>query len=297
VSAAPRGRALADRRAAPLPGEGGAVIDTDGGPTFVRSVGAGPPVVVLHGGPGFDHSYLYEPLAGLARRHRLVFYDQTGSGRSPAPAGGATLGAMITQARAVLRLVAEAGQGQIGVIAHSWGALVLVAAYAGTTGVPAAPVSGARTNLPILAEGALVNPVAVTRGEWDVAFRNLLSRASPQQVADFQRLLGEGDGPGAMAVALPIYTRAGYARPIVGFPLNAATYIGVTAQLGDFDYRAGAAALDRLTLINGRDDFTGPELIEPLTRRARTVLRPPVGHFPFFEAPAEFSALIARVFP
>ena len=42
------------------------------------------PLVCLHGGPGGAHDYL-EPLAGLARGRRVVFYDQLGCGRSPYP--------------------------------------------------------------------------------------------------------------------------------------------------------------------------------------------------------------------
>src|SRR5919108_2570883 len=59
--------------------------------TWYRAVGelpapAGkPPLLVLHGGPGFPHDYL-EDLAGLADRGRpVVFYDQLGCGRSDHP--------------------------------------------------------------------------------------------------------------------------------------------------------------------------------------------------------------------
>src|SRR6185295_12951225 len=157
----------AERVTRQLPDEQGGLIDADGAATFVRSVGKGPPVLVLHGGPGFDHAYLYGPLATLASRRRLIFYDQSGSGRTPPAAGGAILPEMIRQAQAMLRLVAEAEQGQFGVIAHSWGALVLAGAYA-DAGADKPPAPG---------EGALINPVALTRPEWDVAFHRLLARA------------------------------------------------------------------------------------------------------------------------
>lgn len=39
-------------------------------------------VVVLHGGPGLDHSYLRPDLAALAEDAQLVFVDQRGHGRS-----------------------------------------------------------------------------------------------------------------------------------------------------------------------------------------------------------------------
>lgn len=39
-------------------------------------------LLVIHGGPGWDHSYLLEPLVELADSHHLVFADLRGCGRS-----------------------------------------------------------------------------------------------------------------------------------------------------------------------------------------------------------------------
>ena len=52
---------------------------------YVTEVGQGPPLVVLHGGWGAEHSYLIDAFEGLEDRYRLVFYDQRGSLRSPCP--------------------------------------------------------------------------------------------------------------------------------------------------------------------------------------------------------------------
>ena len=49
---------------------------------YCRVVGEGPPIVVLHGGPDFDHTYLLPELDRLADVCRLVYYDQRGRGRS-----------------------------------------------------------------------------------------------------------------------------------------------------------------------------------------------------------------------
>lgn len=48
---------------------------------FVRMMGAGPPMVLMHGGPGLDHTTLLG-LAPLARDYQLVFYDHRCNGRS-----------------------------------------------------------------------------------------------------------------------------------------------------------------------------------------------------------------------
>jgi proline iminopeptidase len=52
---------------------------------YTRRVGDGPPVVVLHGGPGAHHDYLLPQYDRLARRRSLLYYDQRGGGRSPVP--------------------------------------------------------------------------------------------------------------------------------------------------------------------------------------------------------------------
>jgi proline iminopeptidase len=52
---------------------------------YVKEIGHGPPLLVLHGGWGAEHSYLLDLFHGLESDYRLVFYDQRGSLRSPCP--------------------------------------------------------------------------------------------------------------------------------------------------------------------------------------------------------------------
>ncbi len=49
---------------------------------YYTSFGKGDPLVVVHGGPGADHTYFLPYLVPLARTHRLIFIDERGSGRS-----------------------------------------------------------------------------------------------------------------------------------------------------------------------------------------------------------------------
>ena len=61
-------------------------IAVPGGHVWYKSVGDGdlPPLLVMHGGPGFAHNYL-TPLEDLADRRRVIFWDQLGCGRSDSP--------------------------------------------------------------------------------------------------------------------------------------------------------------------------------------------------------------------
>lgn len=52
------------------------------GHLYYNETGQGIPIIVVHGGPGLDHRYLQPQLSQLAANHKLIFYDQRGSGRS-----------------------------------------------------------------------------------------------------------------------------------------------------------------------------------------------------------------------
>jgi hypothetical protein len=57
-------------------------IPVGGATLYARDVGRGQPIVVLHGGPDFDHSYLLPDTDRLSNSFRLIYYDQPGRGRS-----------------------------------------------------------------------------------------------------------------------------------------------------------------------------------------------------------------------
>src|SRR5210317_918722 len=62
-------------------------IEVEGGKVWYQIVGSGnaTPLLVLHGGPGATSHYL-KPLEKVAVDRPVIFYDQLGAGRSPAPA-------------------------------------------------------------------------------------------------------------------------------------------------------------------------------------------------------------------
>ena len=53
-----------------------------GAQLYFRDLGAGPSLVVLHGGPDFNHNYLLPELDRLSAAFRLIYYDQRGRGKS-----------------------------------------------------------------------------------------------------------------------------------------------------------------------------------------------------------------------
>ena len=57
-------------------------IPVGGASLHVRTIGKGPPAIVLHGGPDFDSGYLLPDLDRFRDAFRLIYYDQRGRGRS-----------------------------------------------------------------------------------------------------------------------------------------------------------------------------------------------------------------------
>jgi len=64
----------------PAPHEG--YIPVGNARLYYREIGQGEPIVVLHGGPDFDHNYLLPDLDRLSDSFRLIYYDQRGRGKS-----------------------------------------------------------------------------------------------------------------------------------------------------------------------------------------------------------------------
>jgi proline iminopeptidase len=98
-------------------------IPVGGAELYAREVGQGTPVIVLHGGPDFDHSYLLPELDRLSDRFRLIYYDQRGRGRSAAGVKpeDVTLASDIAEIEKVRRYF---HLDSVVLLGHSWGTLL-----------------------------------------------------------------------------------------------------------------------------------------------------------------------------
>ena len=87
--------------------------------------GNGKPLLVLHGGPDWDHRYLQRALDVLYPTHLLLFIDLPGRGESkrPADADAAPHG-VAGDAAAAAMVLARLNFRDIDVLGHGWGALV-----------------------------------------------------------------------------------------------------------------------------------------------------------------------------
>lgn len=112
--------------------EQGATFEADGVTLWyeVRGSGTAVPLVVVNGGPGFEHSYLHcsDAWDRLAQTRRVVFYDQRGNGRSSKLKPNQACG-LAEQIADLEALRARLGYEKMNLLGHSWGGY-LVMAYA-----------------------------------------------------------------------------------------------------------------------------------------------------------------------
>jgi pimeloyl-ACP methyl ester carboxylesterase len=146
----------------------------DDGPLIAgRRAGSGPPVLLLHGGPGIGFEYLRDLADELATENDVAWYQQRGQEPS-APEGPHTVATDVEDARRVLDAL---GWEQAYVVGHSWGGhLALHVAEA----------------MPERLLGVLaVDPLgAIGDGRWP-EFDEEMFRRTPEEVRDRARELDE----------------------------------------------------------------------------------------------------------
>jgi proline iminopeptidase len=98
-------------------------IPVPGAHLYFRDIGTGEPLVVLHGGPDFNHSYLLPDLDRLSRSFRLIYYDQRGRGRSSGSVVPEDVG-LESEIDDLDRVRQHFGLDTISLLGHSWGGLL-----------------------------------------------------------------------------------------------------------------------------------------------------------------------------
>ena len=94
-----------------------------GAELYYRQVGEGQAIVVIHGGPDFDHTYLLPDFDALAAGFQLTYYDQRGRGRSRGKVSLEEIH-IETYVADLEGLRRHLGLEKIAVLGHSWGGLI-----------------------------------------------------------------------------------------------------------------------------------------------------------------------------
>jgi proline iminopeptidase len=267
-----------------------AVVALDGIPIHHEVDGAGPPVLVLHGGLGMDHVLYRRTLSPLVDAgFRLVHFDQRANGRS-VPADAATI-TMERLADDAVALADHLGLDRFAVLGHSYGSFVAQElALRHPTRIDHLLLVGATP-------GQLgTGEVEDEHGVGPQAPPELIEMMSgPPPTTDEEM----GD---AMTAMLPAY----FHRP-EHLDLAAAaegTVFRAAAMVRGFEVLAGWSSVDRLRqvsaptlLVTGRHDlFTAWPQAHRIGSRipgAEVVIFEESGHFPWIEEPDRFFPLVA----
>jgi len=271
-------------------------VPGDGAALFYRMIGTGPDVLVMiHGGPGMDMGYMVPDFGPLAERHRLLFYDQRGGGRSELLRDDPALYTMARHVADLEALRRHFGLERMTLVAHSFG--------------PAIAASYAIAHPDHVARMIFLGPVPPRAGDlWARYGATLDQRLSPDERAELAKqeeaMLHGADPVQACRAYWAIAVRPRVASPelasrITGDFCSAGAEaiksgMGVAAphtqeSLGAWDFRPGLAAVTAPTLIiHGEADAIPMDLVEEWTAalpQAKLVKIPGASHFPYVERP------------
>jgi proline iminopeptidase len=272
----------------------GGTVPVEGGELFVARRGAGMPMLVMHGGLGWDHQYLLRGLEPLGDQAQLVFYDHRGNGRSSRPEQWETV-THETLAADADALRERLGFDRIVLFGHSYGGY-LAQEYA--------------LRYPERVAGLVLCTTAPALDFAEQAVARAAARATPEQM----EALGRGlSGPlpddrsfeQMYRTILPLYFHAPERMPSDACP--ASTIWSADAFNRTFFHCLPTfSTVDRLPeiqtptlILSGDDDWIAP--LGPAAERLHrgipgSELRvfEQCGHFPFHEAPGRFRDVVAE---
>lgn len=263
----------------------------NGNEIYYAVIGEGRPILMMHGGPGLDHTYLRPWLDPLAEHFQVIYYDHSGNGRSPRPDGydEVTHASWIADADA---LRAHLGHERIILLGQSYGGF-LAQEYALQYG----------NRL----DGLILVCTAPALDYMDVVVTNAQQRGTPEQFRavseDLARPMVDNDDFRKLWLTiLPLYFKR--FDPAVAATTDAATHYNYRAHnhafsacVPQFNVADRLAEITTPTLmISGREDWITPpaqgERIHAGLPNSELKIFDESGHMPFIEEQQAFLSTV-----
>lgn len=273
---------------------------------YCRQVGRGRSIIVLHGGPDFNQTYLLPEMDRLSDSFRLIYYDQRGRGKS----GDGVRPEDVTLASDIADMdkVRQHFQADaVVLLGHSWGA-VLALEYA--------------LRYPErVSHLILMNPAPASADD----YKQLRKEWLEKRAADMERRKSiaasaaykEGD-PDAVIAYYRIHFKPAFARPenfekVIARLMGSFTKEGIlkaraiedrlmndTWSMPEYDLLPKLKSLKIPTLvISGDHEFIPAATAEHITQaipNARLVMLKDCGHFTYLECPVAVHQQIEAFF-
>lgn len=273
-------------------------VAVPGARIFYKSMGRGDPVIVVHGGPGMDHSYMVPGMDELARTHRLVYYDQRFGGRTEGSPSRETV-SLDTYMADISAIADSLRLDRFILLGHSFGGL-LAMHYAARHPERLRAVVLMNTVEPGRKYTTEMNDLSIRkRTTADSAEMMRLLRSPEMQRRDtsavnamlrlsFKSLFADRAFADRLHLSLDPRTVANM-TPVA---------MNLVGSMGAFDFWPVAARIGRPTLIvHGVEDAMPLDMVRELQRTipgSELVLIEGAGHFPYIEQPVATFAAIRR---
>lgn len=279
----------------PLPIQEGFVM-SQGDSIYYKTVGVGDPLVIIHGGPVLDHSYLFNHLMPLAQNHQLIFYDQRACGKSQIeiPAERMTFDAFVKD---IDQIRVHLGLNKISVLGHSWGGLVAM--------------HYAMRNESRIDKLILSNSMAPTALWWDAENSAIAAQYTAEDRAKLDKLVSSGllrskeagkyiEQMMKISFKSQFYDMTKMDQLALNIPnnhaLRSAVFMQLSKEMADYDLRKGLSNYHQPVLLIAGEIEPSTELylaeFTSVFENAKSELIPDSGHFPFIEQPSLYRSLI-----
>lgn len=269
-------------------------IDINGVKHFIKKIGSGEPLLVLHGGPGMFHDYLVPHFEKLANNYQIIFYDQRGCGKTEFPKDTSTINTLnfVEDLEAIRNhLKIE----KMNLVGHSWGA--------------ALAISYGKKYSANLNKLVLISPAPSNSAYFDQMFKNMQHKRTDKDTKELVKLMSsrefEKREPATFVKAIALGDNVNLAnqetvdelyKPMTFTKANANNLLLVNSIMEktffEYDITEGIDVINCPTLIIVGDldnvPFASNQILQESLNARMEVLKPAC-HYPFFETPKEFN--------
>jgi proline iminopeptidase len=271
------------------------MIEVNGTSLYYHMIGKGEPVIVIHGGPVLDQSYMFEHFKLLAKDHLLIFYDQRVCGKSSIDVDTSSV-TMKNMIEDIAELRKKLSLDKVHILGHSWGGM-LAAKYA--------------SEYPLFVKSLILcDAMPPTERLWmqeEIEIDKRTSRydsAVRQSIMESQGFKNKDitlvDSLMKLSFKIQFTDTTKLSQLKIKLPKDyfqrSKIFFRLGPELYSYDIREQLKHIISATLIIYGDQEPAVNISAPVYKEnipdSRIVIIPRSGHFPFIEQPIEFKKVV-----